>query len=128
MARPAYTRITGDIPINKKVDPNTITQTRTYKLITPLFGGGAETQKPDAITTVRATEVRGHLRFWWRATHGGMFDGDLKKMKEAEENIWGSAAGEKKSGHSSIKIFINKLIPFCTTLFNSSPPPSLFCK
>lgn len=109
MARPPYTRITGEIPITQKVDPNIITQTRTYKLITPLFGGGAETQKPDAITTVRGSEVRGHLRFWWRATRGGNYGGDLAKMKEAEEKIWGSAAQKGKAGYSEVKININRL-------------------
>jgi len=101
-----YTRITGKIPINQKVDPNYITQTRTYKLITPLFGGGAETQKPDAVTTVRASEVRGHLRFWWRATRGGNleFDGDIAKMKKREEEIWGSAAQKGKAGPSKVKM------------------------
>lgn len=106
MTRPPYTKITGAIPINQKVDSNTIIQTRTYKLITPLFGGGAETQRPDAITTVRATEVRGHLRFWWRATRGGMYGGDLAKMKEAEEKIWGSAAQKGKAGYSQVKLNI----------------------
>lgn len=91
-------------PVKPKEKEGVITQVRTYKLITPLFGGGAETQKPDAVTTVRGSEVRGHLRFWWRATRGGAFDGDLQKMKEAEENIWGSAADEKKPGPSKVKI------------------------
>lgn len=106
----AYTRIPQDTPIkiNKKTDENIITQIRAYKLITPLFGGGAETQKPDEVTTVRATEVRGHLRFWWRATRGGQekFEGKLEKMKAEEERIWGSAAGDKKAGASKVRINI----------------------
>ena len=67
-----------------------ITQVREYELITPLFGGGVETQKADPITVVRATEVRGQLRFWWRATRGGQFGGSLEKMKKAEDALWGS--------------------------------------
>lgn len=99
-----YARSEDVIVIKQTSDPDIITQTRTYKLITPLFGGGAKTQKPDEVTTVRATEVRGHLRFWWRATRGGMFNGDLKKMKEEEERIWGAAAKNGKKGHSDVKI------------------------
>lgn len=104
-----YKEIEGEIDVTPKDDPDYIKQIRTYKLITPLFGGGAEPQKADAITTVRGSEVRGHLRFWWRATRGGRFDGSLENMKNREEEIWGSAAKEGKPGPSPIKIFINKL-------------------
>lgn len=107
MAR-TYSRPKEVFEVKQQPDPNIITQTRTYKLITPLFGGGAKTQKPDEVTTVRATEVRGHLRFWWRATRGGMFNGDLTKMKEAEELIWGAAAKKGKKGHSVVKVTILK--------------------
>lgn len=79
---------------------------RKYKVITPLFGGGEETQKADSVTVVRATEVRGHLRFWWRATHGGMFKGNLAEMKQNEEAIWGSVAGKDKHGSSEVSVQI----------------------
>lgn len=83
-----------------------VKETRTYKVITPLFGGGEEPQKADSITTVRATEVRGHLRFWWRATRGGLpeFEGKLEKMKEREDLIWGSSAEKEKPGPSQATI------------------------
>ncbi len=84
--------------VRKRVDPDKVSQVRQYKLITPLFGGGVETQTADPITIVRATEVRGQLRFWWRAARGGQYDGDLAKMKAAEEVIWGSAAGKDGAG------------------------------
>ncbi len=80
--------------------------TRKYKVITPLFGGGEETQKADSISVVRATELRGHLRFWWRATRGGAFGGDLNEMKEAEEKIWGSSATKDKAGQSKVIVMV----------------------
>lgn len=85
-----------------------IRETRRYKLITPLFGGGVETQKADPVTVVRGTEVRGHLRFWWRATRGGQpkFNGELAKMKAEEERIWGSAAGKDRAGPSPVHISV----------------------
>ena len=79
-----------------------VKQTRKYKVITPLYGGGEETQKADSITTVRATEVRGHLRFWWRATRGGAFNGNLKEMKKREEELWGSSGEKGKPGPSTV--------------------------
>lgn len=68
-----------------------ITQEREYKLITPLFGGGAVTGAPDEVTVIRGTEIRGHLRFWWRACYGGRY-ATVKEMKEDEDRIWGAAA------------------------------------
>ncbi len=88
-----------------------VTEIRRYKLITPLFGGGVEAQKADPITTIRGPSIRGQLRFWWRATRGGQFGGDLKKMRQAEYAIWGSAAkkDEKNSGPSEVSLAIKIL-------------------
>jgi CRISPR-associated protein Cmr1 len=93
------------VPIVRKDEKvGIITGIRKYKLITPLYGGGEEPAKPDSITVVRATEVRGHLRFWWRATRGGSFDGDLQKMKKREEEIWGSSGEKGKPGPSPVSV------------------------
>jgi CRISPR-associated protein Cmr1 len=73
----------------------TIREERRYKLITPLFGGGAEPGACDEVTTIRATEIRGLLRFWWRACRGGQFGDDLKTMKAVEDAIWGSPVTSK---------------------------------
>lgn len=82
------------------------TWVRSYQLITPLYGGGVEPAKCDEVTVVRATEIRGHLRFWWRATQGGRFDGDLKKMKAAEDALWGSAGGEGDTQPSKVQVVV----------------------
>jgi CRISPR-associated protein Cmr1 len=52
---------------------------------------------------IRATEIRGQLRFWWRAIRGGQpeFGGRLEKMKAREDEIWGAASitpGREKGG------------------------------
>jgi CRISPR-associated protein Cmr1 len=88
-----------------------ITQVREYKLITPLFGGGVEKGEADPVTIIRGTEIRGQLRFWWRACRAGNYT-TIKYLKEAEDKIWGAAnkkptenknrdANEKKEGASS---------------------------
>jgi CRISPR-associated protein Cmr1 len=74
-----------------------IVETREYELITPLFGGGVEPNTPDPVTTIRATEIRGHLRFWWRATRGGQF-ATIEELKAKEDEIWGTAAKFDKDG------------------------------
>lgn len=83
-----------------------ITQVREYELITPLFGGGVEPGLADPVTVIRATEIRGHLRFWWRAIRGGQFDGNLQEMKKAEDAIFGAASSGDASHESLVSIQI----------------------
>ena len=94
--RPVPTNKEGEpiiIPeVKIKERPDYVTQEREYELITPLFGGGVEPGTADPVTVIRATEIRGHLRFWWRATRGGQFDGNLEEMKKAEDKLWGAAS------------------------------------
>jgi CRISPR-associated protein Cmr1 len=77
--------------VTAKPPENVITEVREYELITPLFGGGVNPTEADELTVVRATEVRGHLRFWWRACHAGKFNKNLATMKQAEDTLWGAA-------------------------------------
>jgi CRISPR-associated protein Cmr1 len=80
---------------------------RKYELITPLFGGGVEAKKNDDITLISGKTIRGHLRFWWRATRGGQFGGGtegLKRMKEREAEIWGAASTPDKLSPSRVQI------------------------
>jgi CRISPR-associated protein Cmr1 len=74
-----------------------VTEMRDYSLITPLVGGGAIAGKQDEVTVIRGTEIRGLLRFWWRACYGGRYS-SLEEMKQAEEQIWGSANSKGASG------------------------------
>lgn len=90
-------------------DDDLVTETRRYKVITPLFGGGVTPGKADPVTVVRATEVRGHLRFWWRATRGGQFGGDRAVMRAEEERIWGSPGASNKPGPSPVLIGVTVL-------------------
>ncbi|MCF6192455.1 MAG: type III-B CRISPR module RAMP protein Cmr1 [Candidatus Hydrothermae bacterium] len=97
-----------EAPPPVKTHPGLIRQVRTYRLITPLFGGGAEPQKPDEVTVVRASEIRGILRFWWRAIRGGRYP-TIEKLRQAEDAIWGSAAGKEKSGPSPVSLEVRVL-------------------
>jgi CRISPR-associated protein Cmr1 len=113
----------------------TFTQTYLISVVTPLFGGGVEAGTNDPITAVRGTSIRGHLRFWWRATRGAEFL-SIQDLKDREEIIWGSSKtpskitvsieiksnGLKKrcanfvSGKSYTK-FIDEYTPFAYVLF-----------
>lgn len=71
-----------------ELEPNT--WTIHLKTITPMFGGSATPREVNAENPIRSSSVRGHLRFWWRATAGAQYD-DLQELFEAEERVWGSA-------------------------------------
>lgn len=92
--------------LSEKRNDAVVTETRTYKLITPLFGGGVTPDECDPVTVVSGKNVRGQLRFWWRATRGGAFDGDLAKMKAAEDELWGATAQKGKSERGQSKVAI----------------------
>src|SRR5205085_10778174 len=77
---------------------------RKYELITPLFGGGVKAGENDNITPISGKAIRGHLRFWWRATRGGQFNGDLEAMKAREAEIWGAASTINKPSPSQVQI------------------------
>ena len=96
--------------IKLRQDDNITKQVRKYKLITPLFGGGVEPGVNDEMTPISGKAIRGHLRFWWRATRGGQFDGSLEKMKEIEDLIWGAASTKDKPRPSLVQIEVESLI------------------
>jgi CRISPR-associated protein Cmr1 len=57
------------------------------------MGGGTATRKVDQLDYVRATSIRGHLRFWWRALHGGDF-ASAAELYAAESRLWGGVHGQ----------------------------------
>ncbi len=96
--------LTNSIKVAK--NENIIKQVRHYKLITPLFGGGVEAGVNDDITPISGKAIRGHLRFWWRATRGGQF-GDLKSLLDFESQLFGAASDEKdKKINTEKKYFV----------------------
>jgi CRISPR-associated protein Cmr1 len=57
-------------------------------VMTALYGGGAEPGRNDPFDPYRVPSIRGHLRFWWRATRGGAFVSH-SELRNAEAAIWG---------------------------------------
>ncbi|TKH43944.1 type III-B CRISPR module RAMP protein Cmr1 [Paenibacillus terrae] len=58
------------------------------KIVTPMFGGSSEPGKVDEAFPVRSSSIRGHLRFWWRATRGAAFE-DVNELRRHEVAIFG---------------------------------------
>ncbi|WP_304022571.1 type III-B CRISPR module RAMP protein Cmr1, partial [Methanospirillum hungatei] len=83
--------------------------------------------EPDDAVVVRGTSVRGHLRFWWRATHGSFIDSP-EALFEKEGEIWGTT---KKSSEVIITLEIESCKrEKCETsdgkFFGGYPPYALF--
>jgi CRISPR-associated protein Cmr1 len=60
-----------------------------YKVVTPLFCGGAGSD----VAEVRVPSVKGVLRWWWRALAWSRCGGDLGSVHAREAQLFGSARG-----------------------------------
>ncbi|SBS35754.1 hypothetical protein MSP8887_02457 [Marinomonas spartinae] len=67
-------------------------QTYNCTLVTPMYGGGVEAGKVDEKMPIRASSIRGQLRFWWRIACGPE---DSNKLFEKETEIWGGIGDAK---------------------------------
>lgn len=79
---------------------------RTYRLLTPLFGGGVASPKADPVTVVRPSGIKGQLRFWWRAVMGWQAKGDLERLLGLEELVWGGVTKLQRSSLVSLQVEI----------------------
>ncbi len=79
-----------EIPAQAENKGDTITRSYSIQVVTPLFGGGVEPGRNDPVTLIRGAGIRGHLRFWWRATRGASYESE-KELRKKEEEIWGTA-------------------------------------
>lgn len=70
----------------------------TYKIVTPMFIGGADQSPADGI---RPPSVKGTLRFWWRALNWGRFweasqnneEMALQALHQEEARLFGTSMG-----------------------------------
>lgn len=70
------------------------------RLATPMIGGGATAGCVDPHYPFRASEIRGHLRFWWRASVGWMLSSP-ESMHRIEDVLFGST---ERPGGISIRV------------------------
>jgi len=89
-------------------------------LVTPMIGGSAEPGKINETSPIRATAIRGHLRFWWRATRGAVCK-DVAELRQKEAEIFGDT-----SRPSPFRIWVeesNSALKLVTELMDKSPVP-----
>lgn len=80
-----------------KVNPHRDISTQIYNIqvITPIFGGGIKAGENDHMTLIRPSSIRGHLRFFWRATRGTRFNA-VSELRQREGEIWGTTENPSK--------------------------------
>jgi len=82
------------------------------RLVTPMFGGGVATGVVDRAMPIRATSIRGQLRFWWRLLNRRDAERNLKPSKalfEAERAIWGGLGGVDDLAKSKVSVQVHGL-------------------
>ena len=57
-----------------------------------MFGGGVTAGEVDPEMPIRASALRGQLRFWWRLLYGA--DKEPAKLFVAESALWGGISSE----------------------------------
>lgn len=82
--------------------------------ITPMFLAGADQGKPE----LRATSIKGLLRFWWRALQS---ESDLELLRKRESQIFGSS--DEKIGGSKFSLRVSTTVP-ATEKFSPVPHSS----
>lgn len=94
------------IDVPNKVPENTISwHSLTCELITPMYGGGTESTKVDKDMPIRASSIRGALRFWWRLLAKNKWQ--LNNIAKAESELWGGVGNgddDSKAGKVLLKI------------------------
>ena len=97
------------------------TITATYRIVTPMFMGGAD----KAADSIRPPSVKGALRFWWRALNWSQVRSNTNSDKDAlielhrqESEIFGNTPAEKapKVGQSVFSLRIRGDIPTPSSL------------
>ncbi|MCG5531161.1 type III-B CRISPR module RAMP protein Cmr1 [Halorhodospira halochloris] len=75
-------------------------------VVTPLYGGGVRAGEVDQSMPIRATGIRGQLRFWWRLSCALSDPSDV--MFERETAIWGGI-GSKQPQASKVSVQVDKI-------------------
>lgn len=77
------------------------------QLVTPMYGGGVTAGEIDKEMPIRASSIRGQLRFWWRIANGPF--NDPKDMREKEEAIWGGINDNNQAKASRVEIRVTNV-------------------
>ena len=80
-------------------------QTYQCTLVTPMYGGGVKAGEVDKEMPIRASSIRGQLRFWWRIACGHK---DPEELLKQETAIWGGI-GDEGATASKVEIRVSNV-------------------
>jgi len=115
MARPAPSTLDPQ-ELQEQLDANLKQeQWKRYRctLVTPMYGGGVKAGEVDVAMPIRATEIRGQLRFWWRLLNRKKYP-DTQELFKAERAIWGGLGDEDTLAKSKVAVMVSKQPGFKT--------------
>jgi len=107
--------------LSENIKPDSIPQRAGFKplnyklkVITPIYGGGIKAGEPDLEMPIRATAIRGQLRYWWRflRTNDPVESKRLagEDLFREERNIWGGMTDDpKKDGSSNVFLLVKNM-------------------
>jgi CRISPR-associated protein Cmr1 len=93
------------------------------RLITPMFGGGYKAREVDTEQLIRPAAIRGHLRFWWRATAGARYS-SVVDLHKAERELWGGASTKDNPAFGKVAIRVHILSAGEKASYSQVAPPS----
>ena len=93
------------------------------QLITPMFGGGYKAREVDTVQPIRPAAIRGHLRFWWRATAGARY-ATVEELHKAERELWGAAATKDNPAFGKVALQVHILSAGEKASYSQVAPPS----
>lgn len=74
------------------------------QIVTPMYCGGVHADTIDKSMPIRASSIRGHLRFWWRIVCQQNAGSTIKSFSEREQVIWGGIAGKAQASQVHIEV------------------------
>jgi hypothetical protein len=87
-----------------------------------MFGGGYKAREVDPLQPIRPAAIRGHLRFWWRATAGARY-ASVADLHKAETELWGGASTKDNPAVGKVAIQVQILSAGEESLLQPSRAP-----
>lgn len=79
-------------------------QTYECRLVTPMYGGGVKPGEVDKEMPIRASAIRGQLRFWWRIACAQNLP--PKDMFAQETAIWGGIGDKPTASKVEVRVML----------------------
>lgn len=91
-----------EVPSLTAIDPVLEWHSLSCELVTPMYGGGVKSVVVDEQMPIRASSIRGQLRFWWRLLAKNKWQlGSDKDIQKQEFALWGGMGSGDDDGTAS---------------------------